>query len=212
MKKIFTMVTIIVVLATLTACGRESIPAVIYVYSDYPEYPSVEALSEEAALIVRAEILDNGNAEMRNIVTPLPNPIPAEWLEHFESGRMNHEMFEPHYEVRTVYRARVLEVFSGNAQAGDIIEVLQKGGELNGQLFISDSSIPFTAGDDLVLFLLQSSHDNSVTRLLTPWQAVYRFTPGRGRMSDAVANDVSRVLEIVDERNEFSLTVGDLRG
>jgi len=181
---------------------------VIFTSGEFPHYEHVDELSDRADLVVRAEVLDNGNSEMRNVTATLPDPIPEDMLELFEAGFYTAEMFEPNYELFTVHRVRVLEVFSGNGEVGEIIEVLQRGGESETQRIVNEDRIDFAEGEDLVLFLLRDV-DDGPTGLLTPWQAVYS-------VPDYVADDITEsdaefVLENIDERNEIVLTIGDLQ-
>jgi hypothetical protein len=220
MKKTPKILIAFCVFAVLTACTNTTSPEdspkdnpaeEIFITSDYPHYNNVGELFNCAKLAVRAEVLDDGSFQLLNSVTPLPDPIPEEMLEFFEDGRLSPEMFEPLYEIYTVYRVRVTEVFSGNAEVGDIIDVAQRGGEFDNTRVTCASMISFTKGDDLVLFLLRPT-DNGPAGLITPWQAVYRFTSDGDSLSAAAENDANRVLENTDERNDIVLTVGDLRG
>jgi hypothetical protein len=213
MRKIITFAAFIAMLTSLVGCNYDpnEIRREFHAEGDFPVYRDVDALFDRADLVVRVEVLDNGVYEMRNTVTELPDPIPEDMREHFESGILTEDMFTPDYQAHTVYQVRVIETFGGNAREGEIIEVLQRGGVISGTRYTTNAQIPFAEGDDLVLFLIRDSGSGSAG-LLTPWQAVYRFTPENNTaMSAETMNDESRVLEIVDERNCITLTVGDLR-
>ncbi|MCL2368770.1 MAG: hypothetical protein FWC72_07215 [Oscillospiraceae bacterium] len=72
-----------------------------------------------------------------------------------------------HLEVNIVNRLRVIEVFHGETQPGDLIEVSQSrfGERYNWH--------QFRRGDDLVLFL--RTFDDFPAVLLTPYYSVYRW-------------------------------------
>jgi len=214
MKKLFTALAVITTIAIFVSCATSRPPETpptraeneggamssneieeIFVHSDWPNYNSVDELFSRATDVIRAEVLDEGKFETVN--TRIPEP--------------NNPLWEPSYELYTVYQVRVIESFLGDFEVGDIVKVGQVGGEMDGVRVISGDKIPFATGDDLVLFL--ATFDGvSHAELLTPWQSVYRFAPENGGvMSADMRDNDDRVLENV-EGNHLTLTVGDLRG
>jgi hypothetical protein len=182
----------------------------IYIHSDWRGYRNSDELFERATLVIRAEVIDDGRYEMRNINRSLPDPIPDDMLELLDKGILSFAMFEPHYVIMTIHQVKVLEIFKGDIKVGDIVDVRQRGGEMDGVRVISDDIIPFTKGDNLVLFLSVSNRDGSAG-LLTPWYSVYRYPSQTGIMAFSVEGNDNRELENVDERNNLTLTIGDLR-
>ena len=80
------------------------------------------------------------------------------------------------YEPRTFHQVRVLEVFQGDVQVGDILEVMQRGGQIDNVRLECSSFLPLAPGDDLVLFLSSLVWmENSPAGIASPRQAVYRF-------------------------------------
>ncbi|MCL1880872.1 MAG: hypothetical protein FWF76_01690 [Oscillospiraceae bacterium] len=224
MKKLLSLFAVFIFIVVFVACGYENYPMSedtralenteieeMFSNSDYPIHDDISELIEDATLIVRVEVLNDGVPELRNTVTILPDPIPEEMLEDFRRGFLTRCMFEPRYCIYTVYQVRILENYKGNHQVGDVLEVLQRGGTLDGVRHTSCSYISFSVGDDLVLFLLQE-YVGGHTMLMTPWQAVYHFPPEERGRSILSENDDNIVLEVIDERNELTLTLGDLRG
>jgi len=72
------------------------------------------------------------------------------------SSRVEEVEFEGHNHpyIYTFYVIRILEVFQGDLQVGEEIEMAQIGGELGNMVMINSDEIPIEEGEDLVLFLL----------------------------------------------------------
>jgi hypothetical protein len=188
MKKVLLAILIFVMFATTASAD------------DWIGYRDIDELFERATNVVRVEVLDNWRYEMINIVTPLPDPIPDDMLVLFEEGILSVEMFNPRYSVYTLHQVKVIESFKGDLQAGDIIDVGQRGGELEDGIKVATPSgrYIFSSGEDLILFMRVSASDGMrYENLLGPWwYAIYRYPS----------------LESVDERNRnrFTLTMNDL--
>jgi len=177
MKK-FTSITAIVLIfllgmASLVGC-TQTITSI-----SWPHYGSVEMLTRVATDIVRVEALGQ-TTERLNVMLP-PSP--------------------PRYERHVVNRFRVLEVFQGDLQSGDIIEVVQ------GMDWPDGDRLRFRRRDDLVLFL--TSFDDFTLQLLNPYEAAYRF-PSSSESTQTLGREVE--LESVHDRNDLALTItiGDL--
>jgi hypothetical protein len=166
---------------------------IVYTEGQFPDYDSVAALFDRATDVVRVEVLDNGKYDM--VVYNIPNPDNPNW--------------EPRYQIVTIYQIKVIESFKGDNHAGDIIDVRQRGGEVDGVRLINKDKIPLMMGDELVLFLLWNDRDSHAS-LLTPWYAIYHYPKENNMMSFSADSEDNRVLENVDERNQLTLTVGDL--
>ena len=159
MKKLLTMFILIAMVFTMLSAvvnADECEIEVIHVRSDYPYYDTIDELFEYATLVIKVEVLNDGVARMINIAASLPEPV---------------------YSLFTVHQLRVIEVFKGDVQIDDVIEVRQLGGELDGTLLINDSKISFETGDKFVLCLLWNDR-NTPAGLLSPWQAVYHVIDG----------------------------------
>ena len=204
MKKFFLMIAAAIVLS-LTACGSNNTGhnlhdyevgiyddsgevETMWVMADYPHYESIAHLASYATDVIRVEILDE-RAEWLN--TWLEAPPPE---------------IDP-YNLYTVYRIKVLEVFQGDAAAGDILEVRQLGGQKDGLRVINKDEVPLVVGDDLVLFLRASYIENFPSVLLNPYQSAYRFPVANEDIMTIRANET---LESVHLENDLTLTVEDL--
>ena len=71
-------------------------------------------------------------------------------------------------------QVRVLEVFSGDIQPGDIIGVRQPTGMLSIRRLGGYSPLPLAPGNDLVLFLF-TWQDGHRAHLINPFEGAYRF-------------------------------------
>jgi len=151
--------------------------------------------------IVRVKILDER--------TEWHNPALAFQHEdmpyHYDPALVDLEDYKPY----TFYRVQVLEVFRGEVEAGDILEVRQKGGQINNLRLENMYFVPLSAGDDLVLFLSSLSWmPNSPAGIMSSTQAAYRFPASGGEL---MALSADEELESVNPTNELTLTIGDLR-
>ena len=108
----------------------------------------------------------------------------------------------------TVYRIKILEVFQGDVNVGDILEVKQLGGQSENLIVISHDMIPFTIGDDLVMFLYSFNGPAMPASFLNPEQSVYRFTQAN---KDAVMYGFNDSLESLNPNNDLTLTLYDLQ-
>ena len=183
MKKTFLFAVILLsVVFIFTACSSD-LPEEIVVHGSFIAYNSVEELSVASTYVIRAEVLDE-RVEKVNTVTP-PD--------------------EPFYDIVTIYRVLVLEVFQGDAVAGEIMEIRRSGGELNGQVVHSHDQV-LTIGDELLLFVYQGERWVLPPVLLNPLQAAYQLPSERTEGAD----DLNSELESLNPDNTLTLTLGDL--
>ena len=87
--------------------------------------------------------------------------------------RLAMSSFEPHYEVSTIYLIEVLEVFQGDIEVGDVIEVIRSGGEYNGEFWFIREQITLEPGREFVFFLIEN-FDGFPYALAAHNQGVYR--------------------------------------
>ena len=218
MKKFFLIVAALLILLALAACASveqhdeaphdvvrmpswvkdmgldEDAEVIVQVSADYPYYTSIDSLSARASDIVRVEVLDE-RVELINTLIP-----SADELEDVGDTREAYDVF-------TVHRIRVLEVFKGNAEIGDILELKQIGGQWENITLICDDKIPFAIGNDLVLFLETYDIEGMPASLLNPFQSAYRFPPSGERI---VAMNANEILESLYPGNRLTLTLEDL--
>lgn len=151
--------------------------------ADYQSYSTIADLIESAASdVIKAEVLDE-RVEWLNFDMPIPEDRWGDiWYDINDV-----EEFVPHYEPHTVNRLRVLEVFKGDSEVGDIVEVGQRGGQTGNFNFANRELMVFEIGEVLLFVLsdpnLDEGRDPSVTLpliMVNPWQTVYRIGSARG--------------------------------
>ncbi|MCL2400995.1 MAG: hypothetical protein FWC91_14795, partial [Defluviitaleaceae bacterium] len=165
----------------------------VYISADYPVYSSLEDLTLCALDIVRVEVLDE-RVGLVNILLPTPG-IPET---------------QTSYEVYTIHRLRVLEVFKGDTEPGDIIEIRQAGGQYGNVHVVHPYRIHFAEGDDVVLFLANPGlrfdiHKPSL--LVNPFQAAY-FSNSSSE-DTRMRNFDSELESVADTRFNLTLTLND---
>ena len=211
MKKTFLFVVILLSLFAFTACqGQvEEYPEpmdeanteeveIIWVSADYPHYNSVEDLLYTATDVIRGEVLDS-RTEWLDIRIP-PEMVPEVW----ETMGIEDDG-EGFYVLHTIYRVRVLEVFYGALEVGEIVEIRQEGGALDNTIVYVHQYLDLPQGDELVFFLLESILDLPFM-LLNPTQSVYRVSGDR-----LMGDNGEETLESFHPDNTITLTVDDLR-
>ena len=111
---------------------------------------------------------------------------------------------------QTIYEVRILEVFQGDLQIGDKIELAQLGGESAYRITINLEKIPIEIGDDLVLFLLNNDPTTPAGLL---HQGAYRLS--ESLESDEKMDASIELIPIVPEGmnfRRFHITVKELWG
>jgi len=177
----------------------------------FPIYKSVDILASIATDIIRVEIIDE-RVEQINTWLPSEN-------EHQGFAAMP----ENPYEICTVFRLKVLEVFRGGKEIGSIAEVMQPGGRMGNIIVSSHDIVRLVIGEDLVIFMIDNNFGRPMV-LLNPSQSVYRV-PLNMRVDDAALDirenkiihaygigelSADLILESYSDSNDLTLTVGDL--
>jgi hypothetical protein len=166
-------------------------------------FDSISELSSAATDIIRAEVLDS-RTELINVY------LSAD--------------IRPDIKIHTVYRLLVLETYEGKSKAGEIVEVMHLGGQLDDRELIEDvNRLPFSVGDDLIFFLRNFesyNFGNLPMGVLSPYQTAYRvgFASERtDKFTDGIEVALSKNPQFIHEtfygydlRNHLVLTVGDL--
>ena len=95
-----------------------------------------------------------------------------EWVNTVTQEQDLPEWFDP-YRVMTLYHVRVIEVFHGDTQPGDIVVVAQEGGQVGNVRVVNSDKVPIAIGDELVFAVGWTRREGSVAHFLNPWQSVY---------------------------------------
>lgn len=162
----------------------------IYVNALLPHYPSIDAMVTGATDIVRAEVLDKRVRQINTMVSADPTDIDDRSL------------------IYTVYRIKVLEVFGGDLESGDILDVGELGGQLGNINLVNEERLGLNIGYDLVLFLDYLRIENLPAWPLNHTQAAYRFTPAIETARRTRSFNIE--LESFDDRNDLTLTLSEL--
>jgi len=156
--------------------------------------------------VIRAEILDYWTEEINT------------WL--IEEQIVEYGRILGRY-IHTIYTLRVLEVFQGNTQAGDTVQVMQRGGTLEGRTLENPRHLPLNVGDDLIFFLFNFESDgfgHLPMGLAAGPQAVYQI-PAINRDSFHIGIEAAFsqnhliydvALENLSPYNPITVTVRDL--
>jgi len=121
--------------------------------------------------------------------------------------------------IFTMNPVRVTEVFKGNTQVDDIIDIAQRGGRRGNVMLVLRDRIDLEPGDDLVLFLRLMSpsafNRENVFSFPAQFQSVHRFPALSEEGSIATFTfDEELELESITGRRPgaaLTLTVGDLK-
>ena len=151
--------------------------------ADYMGADSIRQLASWSTDIVHVKVLDERIAPLDTILTPSPE------LDMIR--------------VYIINQLLIMEAFKGTARPGDIMEVRQLAGVvLRGEWAGSGGVIPLAIGEELVLFLEESSIEGYPHFLVAPSQSAYRFS---------LSND--GILENAHPWSVFSfpVTIEDLR-
>jgi len=118
------------------------------------------------------------------------------------------------YNPYTFHRVRVLEVFQGDVLEGDVLDVMQRGGQIDNVRLVCSSFIELLPGDDLILFLSSPIWmPNSPAGIISSTQATYRFPAvSEGTRSVSFDEVLEPVHQFPDNMAEyaFPLTIEDL--
>jgi len=149
---------------------------------DWYWHDSIDEMTSWSGCVARVEVLD----ERVELVNTSPR-------SSFDT-----------YDIVTIHRLRALEVFKGNAQAGETIEAMQVGGSLGNLILICEEMASLVSGDELIVFI------NEYGCLLNPMQSIYRV-PSSARGNESLTSQSENItLENVHEKNNLVLTTDDL--
>lgn len=98
--------------------------------------------------------------------------------------------------VFTVYQIRIEEVAKGSTKIGEVIEVSQLGGEVDGTLYRAEDTVSLTANESYALYL-ETYDGDSPASLLNQTQAAY--AKGADGLFTSVSEDNQISAEVVQE-------------
>ena len=171
-------------------------------------HESAEDMAEAATHVIRGEIIEQRSEWVRLTVSQevIQRLLTGEELTEAE---MENIALGRDLELVTVSYVQVLEVFQGNHVVGDVIEVMQLGGEYGDDRWIVEDTLALDAGFDLVLFLVSWEMIEQPYSLVNHMQGVYRSPVERNRHTFD-SDDWETVLENVGRIDPVTLTILDI--
>ncbi|NUW38987.1 hypothetical protein [Nonomuraea rhodomycinica] len=164
----------VVALAVLfmSACAAEE-KTVVYA-ADYPAYDSADALFAGAKLVIEGRL--TGTKHVMTEVEPADDETETDPQLNPNAGATPDPATPPAGPptVMTVSSVEVLKVRKGLARVGQVIQVKELGGTLDGVTYEEQDATPLKAGVTYMLFL--ETYPDSPASLLNPEQAKYVVT------------------------------------
>jgi len=148
------VVVFVLIFPMVIVSAEEEVEIDILIEFNY--FRSVEELRARSSAIVHLEILDE-RVEWVNPWDGFEGEKPYNWRER--------------YEIFTTHTARIIEVFQGDINVGEIIEIRQIGGSLDGTILRNPSMVNFLYGDNVLLFL--SGSNSPRYGIAQPYQGAY---------------------------------------
>ena len=190
-----------------------------FISFDVVVYEYVEEMADMATNIIRGEILDQ-HVEWLDINLSIEETY--QMLE--ERGLSEKEIEAEIYSVRsdgttdmldlelvTISRVRVLEIFKGSHNVGDIIYVMQTGGEHGSARWTVEGAMTLEAKSEFVLFLVSWEFAGLPYSLISNMQGAY-YTPYAldydGQLLEF--NYIEAELGAVSEIDPITISIGDL--
>lgn len=185
----FALVATVLVVA---GCGTGA-DEVVY-HASYPVYTDAGDLADAASSVVVGEVL---SSEVREIdVAAPPESADPELDPSFGAP----DEPEDAVLVFTVHQVRVTDVLKGDVRPGDVVEVSQLGGQLDGVVFREEGAPMLRAGQSYALYL-QTYESGNPASLLNATQAAYlELDEGRFRALDDSVPAVGAVVADLNAR------------
>ena len=237
-KKMFIISILSVVIVLLTACSAGGVDPIekqyevepienqyevepteaevekIEIHRDYFILGDVEEMADLATDIISGKVIDR-RVEWVNLNPPRENVEEYMLNQGMSQEEIDFELygigFEPDFELMTVYRIQVLEVFQGNLVAGEIIEVMRRGGEYENQYWFVADATELVVDTELVLFLFSRRLTNNPFVLVSHIQGVYYVPSSLGEYEYLMEYDnIELELEKASELDPVTVTIEDL--
>lgn len=180
----------------LVACGQAVDAEPIEYYADYPFYEELADLFSSADLVIDARLTEDVEVREDPLILPPDDPNdprsnPELGVEEADRVQNDEDPF-----VITVYKAEVREVFKGDAREGEIIEVMQLGGEFDGVMYVEPEATSLRTDSQYILFL--RAFPGFPASLLNPQQAQYAVT-AEGKIEALTDNPIEISLTELDQ-------------
>ncbi|MGO4528445.1 hypothetical protein AB4Z30_05135 [Paenibacillus sp. 2TAF8] len=188
--------------ATPTAAPPEA-PLTIIASEDYPNYGSVDALSERADTIVKGNVVQaRVEALDDSVQTDSQDPNNSNTAGSAADAQVSFD------KIYTIYTVQVTESYKGGYTAGDQLEVKQLGGQLGNTEIVNDDSLTLMPAKDYVLFL--ETYADTPASLLNSVQSLYVVKPAP-KSSQASQQTQSEVIVSANPENDLTLSLSELQ-
>ncbi|RQX14992.1 hypothetical protein DDE19_21390 [Micromonospora ureilytica] len=138
--------------------------------ADYPSYTTADQLFERASVVVQGRV-ESAKKVVRLVqAAPQGQALPAAVDAERREGM-----------VVTVRTVTVSRVFKGDVKPGDVVQVKQLGGKLDGVTYSEEHGVPLLDNGQYTLFL--ETYSDQPASLLNPVQAQYPVDAGNGLLS-----------------------------
>lgn len=135
---------------------------VMYTHLNYPYYPSLEELSEKSDYIIYGTVLSE-RCELMSLVIPSDDvSLDPDWEADDELS------------VVTIFEVRIKGSYTDEADSGDVLEVLIRGGKMEELEEIVCESPHIEVGNEYIFFLSKSRIVDNGAWLLSDVQALYQ--------------------------------------
>jgi len=171
-------------------------------------------MADLATDIISGKVLDK-RFEWVNVRTPRELVVEDMLNQGMSQEEIDYELygfsFEPDYELMTIYRIQVLEVFQGILNVEEIIEVARQGGEYGNHYWFRADAIELVVDTEFVLFLFSWRLTNHPFVLVSHIQGAY-YIPSSVEEYEYLVEyeNLELELENASELDPVVLTIGDL--
>ncbi|WNS78725.1 hypothetical protein RRU94_01890 [Domibacillus sp. DTU_2020_1001157_1_SI_ALB_TIR_016] len=165
---------------------------------DYPRYTTQTELEQASDLIVEGNVLDS-KVESVNISLPNDSNDPR---ENPTLGAKEEVPEEENEFVYTISKVEVTQVYKGdNVQVGDVIEVKQLGGKLDGVTYTEENANPIKPKNEYIVFLAAFPNEIPYS-LVNPEQGSYQKENGKykAHQNNKIKLDVEKLKKIKTQK------------
>jgi len=166
---------------------------------------TADSLFDAATQVARMEVLDER----------------TELINRWAGDEVN-EGLPAMYDVYTINTVKILEVFKGRHEIGDIIEIIQLGG-LYGNLHLITHMTPLPAGSEIILFFDDNgAGPDHPSRLHSAIEGAYQVPSAPARRGSSIQDvgvlqaysmgevSAGETFDGLNESNDLVFTIGDL--
>jgi hypothetical protein len=164
------VLTVAIITTALAACSTSSPDDVVY-HPSYATYSTPASLRDDASLIIVGTVL---SSEVRVIDVAAEPAVEGDPDLDPNAGAEGETL--PAEFPYTVYQVSIKQVISGNAQAGETIEVGVLGGTIDGVVHV-DPEAPSLQKQATYALYLQEFPGEVPAQLMNNKQAAYKKTP-----------------------------------